>query len=658
MIKIVTIKDSLPRIIFRGILSSLISPGTARWAVSVEENLEMSIRTVANRFVQNGRAVFRIIKNKESTHINGYSGSRVDKIHVLQVGKSQGSLPQDSHGSTAVRNFASIGAHARRIFVDNILKRVTNSLAADLRRRTASRLVFGDSAPFFALVGVSLASGTGILTKDDELEGVCWEIREAIGKLQWNKPENDRIFKMILVNEVPNKLNSFVIGPPISKGSSAVVYAARPRDKDDNDNSNQIKIEKQNTNLANFPFALKMMFNYDAESNSTAILRSMFKETVPAWKHYSKDELTSWEQSMAESNKILPPHPNIVSMYSIFVDHVQLLPESWRMYPDALPTRINPDGSGRNMSLFLVMKRYNVTLKQHLYSQNLKLRESILLFAQLLEGIFHMNSHGIAHRDLKSDNILLDLSEETENCPSLVIADFGSCLADKSHGLYLPYNTHDIDKGGNAALMAPEVITTEPGPFTSINYTKADLWSAGAIAYEIFGLRNPFYGDKTEKAKLTNLNYSDEELPVFPSFVPNVIAVLIKNILSRNINKRLDPETAATVIQLYLWAPSSWLKNEIELPSSNELMQWLLSLTTKVLCEDHNNALISKNLEQNHSAKDVQSFYKRSLSTRTCGRRTMPEYQLIASFLTRVRLSNIRNALKWIQKFTRCQSLT
>lgn len=70
-----------------------------------------------------------------------------------------------------------MGAHARRIFVDNILKRVTNSLAADLRRRAARRLVFGDSAPFFALVGVSLASGTGILTKDDELEGVCWEIR-------------------------------------------------------------------------------------------------------------------------------------------------------------------------------------------------------------------------------------------------------------------------------------------------------------------------------------------------------------------------------------------------------------------------------------------------------------------------------------------------
>jgi len=80
-----------------------------------------------------------------------------------------------------------LGAHARRIFVDNILKRVTNSLAADLRRRTASKLVFGDSAPFFALVGVSLASGTGILTKDDELEGVCWEIRVSQIEFKFNK---------------------------------------------------------------------------------------------------------------------------------------------------------------------------------------------------------------------------------------------------------------------------------------------------------------------------------------------------------------------------------------------------------------------------------------------------------------------------------------
>lgn len=99
---------------------------------------------------------------------------------MFVIGRSQhGGLPCQNNSNvwSTGRQLGYLGAHARRIFVDNILKRVTNSLAADLRRRAASRLVFGDSAPFFALVGVSLASGTGILTKDDELEGVCWEIR-------------------------------------------------------------------------------------------------------------------------------------------------------------------------------------------------------------------------------------------------------------------------------------------------------------------------------------------------------------------------------------------------------------------------------------------------------------------------------------------------
>ena len=140
-------------------------------------------------------------------------------------------------------------------------------------------------------------------------------------------------------------------------------------------------------------------------------------------------------------------------------------------------------------------------------------------------------------RDLKSDNILLDISEVSDNCPSLVITDFGCCLADKVHGLYLPYNTHDLDKGGNAALMAPEVVTAEPGPFTSINYTKADLWTAGTIAYEIFGMKNPFYGVENDKAPLKNHNYTEDQLPALPDELPPVVAALVRNILSRNLNK-------------------------------------------------------------------------------------------------------------------------
>ena len=72
-------------------------------------------------------------------------------------------------------------------------------------------------------------------------------------------------------------------------------------------------------------------------------------------------------------------------------------------------------------------------------------------------------------RDLKSDNILLDLSEGDDTCPLLVVTDFGCCLADRVHGLSLPYHSPDTDKGGNTALMAPEV-----GNIWICNY---EVWS-------------------------------------------------------------------------------------------------------------------------------------------------------------------------------------
>lgn len=44
-------------------------------------------------------------------------------------------------------------------------------------------------------------------------------------------------------------------------------------------------------------------------------------------------------------------------MYSVFTDYIMELQDAVNLYPAALPARIHPDGEGRNMSLFLLMKR-------------------------------------------------------------------------------------------------------------------------------------------------------------------------------------------------------------------------------------------------------------------------------------------------------------
>lgn len=48
--------------------------------------------------------------------------------------------------------------------------------------------------------------------------------------------------------------------------------------------------------MEQYPLALKMMFNYDIQSNAMAILKAMYKETVPA-KRRNQIEEDNWEKS-------------------------------------------------------------------------------------------------------------------------------------------------------------------------------------------------------------------------------------------------------------------------------------------------------------------------------------------------------------------------
>lgn len=345
--------------------------------------------------------------------------------------------------------------------------------------------------------------------------------------------------------------------------------------QDENDVQVAESTAEEQCDLERYPLALKMMFNYDIQSNALSILRGMYKETIPCRKRAVNDRETVWEKQLHDQIIHLPIHPNIVCMYGYFCDEIRNLPDCKHLYPLALPQRIHPTGYGRNMSLYLLMKRYNHTLRNYLELEtNLSTRIRLLLFAQLLEGIVHLYRYNVAHRDLKTDNILIEVNDHSSTVPNLVLSDFGCCLADRIHGLKLPYHSMDIDKGGNAALMAPEIINKQPGQFAVLNYSKADLWASGAIAYEIFGLPNPFYNqtDSTEsKSALSNNSYSRDELPKLDDDCPFLVQQLILNLLSFNPSERLNPDAAANVMQLFLWAPSQWLKANNGIPGSPEV---------------------------------------------------------------------------------------
>lgn len=63
---------------------------------------------------------------------------------------------------------------------------------------------------------------------------------------------------------------------------------------------------------------------------------------------------------------------------------------------------------------------YPHTLRQFLAASRPGRRQQALMLLQLLEAVDHLCSQGVAHRDLKSDNVLLELDPGTTRVQNLL----------------------------------------------------------------------------------------------------------------------------------------------------------------------------------------------------------------------------------------------
>ncbi|XP_078414194.1 serine/threonine-protein kinase PINK1, mitochondrial isoform X2 [Cetorhinus maximus] len=355
-----------------------------------------------------------------------------------------------------------------------------------------------------------------------------------------------------------------------------------------------------------YPLALKMLWNIKAGSSTDAILSAMGKELVPTIPNALTREFDRTKGPYSHNRKKMKPHPNIIQIVRAFVDNVPLLPGAWIDYPDVLPTRLNPCGLGHNRTLFLVMKSYPCTLRQYLQVCIPNTNCATLMILQLLEGVDHLVQHGIAHRDLKSDNILVEF--DSVGCPRLVITDFGCCLAEESLGLRLPFTSMDVDRGGNGCLMAPEISAAVPGPSVTIDYSKSDAWSVGTLAYEILGLHNPFYGCGMDY--LESRNYQEDKLPPLPGSVHRDVRLVVKLLLCRDPKRRLSARSAADMLHLHLWGAELLASAQI---SVEKVFDWLRCQTLFTFLQVAMNHELSVETELKRSFLANISFEELSL---------------------------------------------
>jgi TolB-like protein/Tfp pilus assembly protein PilF/tRNA A-37 threonylcarbamoyl transferase component Bud32 len=130
-------------------------------------------------------------------------------------------------------------------------------------------------------------------------------------------------------------------------------------------------------------------------------------------------------------------------------------------------------------------------------------RECVRLMAKVARAVQYAHEHGVLHRDLKPGNILLDAHREP------FVTDFGLAKwLDTTTDL-----TRTLTIFGTPGYIAPE---QAKGPAAKLT-PAADLYSLGAILFDLFTGRPPFLG---EHALAVIQQASEKPAPKLRSLVP------------------------------------------------------------------------------------------------------------------------------------------
>uniref|UniRef100_A0A8C3THN9 Inactive tyrosine-protein kinase PRAG1 n=1 Tax=Chelydra serpentina TaxID=8475 RepID=A0A8C3THN9_CHESE len=181
-------------------------------------------------------------------------------------------------------------------------------------------------------------------------------------------------------------------------------------------------------------------------------------------------------------------------------------------------------------------------------------RRVCFLLLQLCHGLEHLKEHGIIHRDLCLENLLLvhckplagcSKTKDEKHLPRLIVSNFLKAKQKPGAG--------DSRLKKNQARLAPEIVSAS-------QYKKFDEFQTGILIYELLHQPNPF----EVRAHLREQEYSQDDLPPLPnlSIYSRGLQQLAHLLLEADPIKRVRITEAKRILQCLLWGPRKDLTDQ------------------------------------------------------------------------------------------------
>ena len=242
-------------------------------------------------------------------------------------------------------------------------------------------------------------------------------------------------------------------------------------------------------------------------ARDTQLGRDVAVKVLPPGLYINSDRLQRFEQEACAASAL--NHPNILVVHDI--------------------------GANNGAPYIVSELLEGETLRKRMAGTALGPRRAIDYALQIAQGLGAAHEKGIVHRDLKPDNIFITNDERVK------IFDFGLAKLTQPDGDHaqteIPTRRVDTDPGvvmGTAGYMSPEQVRGK-----TVDH-RSDIFSLGAILYEMLSGRRAFHGESAADTLSAILKEDPPELSQTNKNVSPSLERLVNHCLEKNPEARFN----------------------------------------------------------------------------------------------------------------------